>query len=252
MGVRKDRRAAAPRRAASAADAPVVVYVDGTPSGRDAMAWAIEEASRRGVAVRVLPGRDPGALLAEATGASLIVVGSAAFLAMSDLAEGSVAMRVAAHAEPPVVTVRSDLPEARPGPSAGRVVVGVDGTRLSEAAIDFAFAEAQIRGLGVTVVHAVEWAADRDAAARDVLGPIRAAHPRARAVVAVAMASHALIEHSAGADLLVVGSRGRAGLGGMLLGSVSQAVVHRARCPVAVVRGATGPGGRPCHSPATC
>jgi nucleotide-binding universal stress UspA family protein len=49
-----------------------------------------------------------------------------------------------------------------------------------------------------------------------------------------------LIDESAGAQLLVVGSRGHAGLGGMLLGSVSQAVVHRARCPVAVVRSQTG------------
>ena len=47
---------------------------------------------------------------------------------------------------------------------------------------------------------------------------------------------HALLEHAARAQLLVVGSRGRGELTGLVLGSVSNAVVHRAPCPVAVVR----------------
>lgn len=215
--------------------APVVVYVDGTPSGRDAVGWAIKEAWRRGVSVRVLPRHEPERLLAEAGGASLIVVGSAGFLTMSDLAEGSVAMGVAVHADVPVVVVRPGLPDAVPGPSAGRVVVGVDGTALSEAAIRFAFAEARARGCGVTAVHAVE-REEESRAARAVLAPLTAGREDVRAVVAVGVASRALIAESAGAQLLVVGSRGRGGLGGMLLGSVSQAVVHRAHCPVAVVR----------------
>lgn len=237
MGVRKGPGPNATNVAPGTAGGSFVVYVDGTPSGRDAVAWAIREAARRGVPVRVLPARAPGHPLAAE--ASLIVVGSASFLAMTDLAEGSVAMDVAVHADVPVVVVRPGLPEGEPGPSAGRVVVGVDGTALSEPAIAFALAEADRYGCGVTAVHAVE-RADQAAAARAVLGPVVAAHPDVRPVVAVGTASRALIAESAGARLLAVGSRGGAGLRGMLLGSVSQAVVHRARCPVAVVRGARG------------
>ncbi|MDN3358931.1 universal stress protein [Actinomadura sp. DC4] len=214
---------------------PIVVEVDGTDSGRDAIAWAYREAGRRGVRVRVLSGRDPG--LPADLDASMIVVGSATFLRMSDLADGSTAMALAAHASVPVVIVRPGSSDG-PGPSAGRVVVGVDGTGLSEPAIDFAFAEARDRDCGVTLVHAVEDEAGR-ADAEAMLTSLGAGHADLRVVVSADLASHALIEESAGARLLVVGSRGHGGLSGMLLGSVSQAVVHRAHCPVAVVRQAT-------------
>lgn len=214
---------------------PLIAYVDGTPSGDEAVAWAIEEAGRRGVIVRVLPRREPDRLLAEVGDAAMIVVGSTGFMAMSRLATGSAAMEVAVRADVPVVVVRPGLPDAAPGPSAGRVVVGVDGTPLSEAAVRFAFAEAHDRDCGVTVVHAVDQEQDRDAG-EAVLAQFADRSPDVRTVVRVGLASRVLIDESAGAELLVVGSRGRAGLSGMLLGSVSQAVVHRAHCPVAVVR----------------
>jgi nucleotide-binding universal stress UspA family protein len=211
---------------------PIIVDVDGTASGQDAIAWAYREAGRRGARVRVFAGRDPE--LPTALDASMIVVGSASFLEMSDLADGSTAMAMAVHANVPVVVVRPGLPDARSGPSAGRVVVGVDGTGLSEAAIGFAFAEARDRGCGVTLVHAVEHENER-AAAEAMLTSLGVGHMDVRTVVAADLASRALIDESAGARLVVVGSRGHGGLGGMLLGSVSQAVVHRAHCPVAVV-----------------
>jgi nucleotide-binding universal stress UspA family protein len=216
--------------------APIIVAVDGTPSGEDAVAWAIEEAGRRDAPMWVLPKRSPERLLAEAGDASLIVVGSAGFLAMTDLAGGSPAMAVAAAADVPVIVVRPGLPDAAPGPSAGRIVVGVDGTGLSRAAADFAVAESHDR-CGITIVHALQGERERTAAA---LAALCSRHPDVRIVVTTGMASRALIEESAGAHLVVVGSRGRAGLGGMLLGSVSQAVVHRAHCPVAVVRSHRG------------
>jgi nucleotide-binding universal stress UspA family protein len=220
----------------SAGSRPIVVEVDGTDSGQDAIDWAYREAGRRGARVRVLAGRDPEPPTDLA--ASMIVVGSASFLKMSDLADGSTAMSLAVHASVPVVIVRPGSSGAGSEASAGRVVVGVDGTELSEAAIDFAFTEARDRGCGVTLVHAVE-DDGRRADAEAMLTSLGTGHADLRVVVSADLASHALIEESAGARLLVVGSRGHGGLGGMLLGSVSQAVVHRAHCPVAVVR-ATG------------
>jgi nucleotide-binding universal stress UspA family protein len=218
---------------------PIVVEVDGTASGREAVAWATREAIRRGTTVRVLSPRDPDEVIAAPQDASMIVVGSASFLAMSDLAHGSTAMAVAVGADVPVIVVRPGPPHAEPGPSAGRVVVGADGTGLSEAAVGFAFAEARDRGCGVTVVHAVE-REDQRPEAEEMLARLAAGPTDVRAVVAADLASHVLVEESAGARLVVVGSRGHAGLGGMLLGSVSQAVVHRALCPVAVVRATAG------------
>jgi nucleotide-binding universal stress UspA family protein len=215
--------------------APIVVEVDGTASGREAVAWATREAMRRGTTVRVLSPRDPGEVIADTQDPSVIVVGSASFLAMSDLARGSTAMAVIVGADVPVIVVRPGSAHVEPGPSAGRVVVGTDGTGLSEAAVGFAFADARERGCGLTAVHAVE-REDQRPEAEEMLARLAAGRTDVRAVVAADLASHALIEESAGARLVVVGSRGHAGLGGMLLGSVSQAVVHRAHCPVAVVR----------------
>jgi nucleotide-binding universal stress UspA family protein len=211
---------------------PILVDVDGTPSGNDAVAWAAEEARCHGVPMRVLTRAEPEQVLLGAGDAAMIVVGSASLLKMDDLAGGSAAMTLAVRAGVPVVVVRPGLPDAAPGPSAGRVVAGVDGTALSEAAVDFAFAEARVHGCGVTLVHAVDREAGR-AEGEATLAPLAGRGEDVRTVVA---ASHPLIAESAGARMLVVGSRGRGGLGGMLLGSVSQAVVHRAHCPVAVVR----------------
>jgi nucleotide-binding universal stress UspA family protein len=215
---------------------PIVVDVDGTPSGRNAVAWAVAEAACRGVRVRVWPGRDPGRLIADAQDASMIVVGSAGMLTMSSLAGGSAAMAVAGHAKVPVVVVRPGLPDAEPGPSAFRVVVGTDGTAISKAAVEFAFAEAQAHGCGVTIVHAIDDENQR-ADAEAMLASLAVGHRDVRTVIAPAVASRALIDESAGARMVVVGSRGQGGLAGLLRGSVSQAVIHRAHCPVAVVRG---------------
>jgi nucleotide-binding universal stress UspA family protein len=87
-----------------------------------------------------------------------VVVGNCGFEGFPGLLVGSVAVQVAAHARCPVIVVR---PHVEPAPADGRqpegagsVVVGVDGSRLSETAIEFAFAEAALRGVGVTAVHA--------------------------------------------------------------------------------------------------
>lgn len=221
----------------------ILVDVDDTVSGRTAIDWAIEEGERRGVPVRVLPGRARERLLAESRHASLIVVGSQRFMAMTDLAHGSVAMDIATHADVPVVVVRPGTPDAIPSRSAGRVVVGVDGTGLSEPAMEFAFAEAERRRCGLTLMHAIEYEAERPVAEKMLTELVDRHRPDVdvRTVVTPDSAGHALVAESAGAVFVVVGSRGHGGLAGMLLGSVSQAVVHRAHCPVVVVRAATGP-----------
>lgn len=235
-----------PSRPPRTTGGPVVVDVDDTASGEDAIAWAGREAERHGVPMRVLAGLEPERFLAASRDASMVVVGSESSLRMRDLADGSRAMSVAVHANVPVVVVRPELPAAGDGPSAGRVVAGTDGTGVSAAAVGFAFAEARVHGCGVTLVHAVENKEERKdenegenawPAAEAMLAALSAGRADVRNVVAAGLASHVLIAESPGARLLVVGSRGHGGLGGMLLGSVSQAVVHRAHCPVAVVRG---------------
>jgi nucleotide-binding universal stress UspA family protein len=135
------------------------------------------------------------------------------------------------------------------------VVVGTDGSDLSGAAVAFGFEEAHLRGVGLTVVHA--WRAP--VAMSDLLfnayerldledlehkllvehlAPHEERHPdvAVRRVVAQGLPAAVLVHESTGADLLVVGSRGHGGFAGLLLGSVSDAAIHHATCPVAVVR----------------
>jgi nucleotide-binding universal stress UspA family protein len=138
---------------------------------------------------------------------------------------------------------------------ARNVVVGIDGSKVSRAALEWAVEEARVRQAPLEVVHAWEY-------------PLLAAFPTSAAVVDVealeqaakrvirdaldevdttgvtvienafpAAAPLALMERSDHAAMLVVGSRGRGGFRGLLLGSVSQAMVSHARCPVVVVPG---------------
>ena len=162
---------------------------------------------------------------------------------------GSVASSVAAHAVAPVVVVRGDEPTEPAAP----VVVGVDGSPVSEAAIDFAVVAADLASCPLVAVHTwwdplfdpvteplLGWDAIVDDERRVVaeqLAGRSAAYPNlvVSTVVERSHASRALLDRARGARLLVVGSRGRGGFAGLLLGSVSRAMVHRAPCPVAVV-----------------
>jgi nucleotide-binding universal stress UspA family protein len=135
--------------------------------------------------------------------------------------------------------------------TAGKVIVGVDGSEHSRRALAWALAEARLRGVGCVLVHAWDFGLaasspvpgdalhvlvddantllDRDLAfARSFGVPVKG-------ILVYGSAGHALIETSADALVLVVGSRGRGGLVSALLGSVSSACVHHATCPVVVV-----------------
>jgi nucleotide-binding universal stress UspA family protein len=137
----------------------------------------------------------------------------------------------------------------------GRIVVGVDGSSASKAALDWAAHQAELTGSVLEVVTAWEWPMTYGAtvaippdydpaveAQRQLDGAVavaRKAHPKIeiKAVVAKGHPAPALVEASRGADLLVVGSRGHGEFVGMLLGSVSEHCVTNAECPVLVLRG---------------
>ncbi len=145
-------------------------------------------------------------------------------------------------------TARWSSCPSRHTPSSGPgIVVGVDGSAPSAAAVEFAFEEAALRGgRAGTPCEASRAAggADADAAQREgdrllygtMAGP-GAAHPDVEVHHEV-VDGHpvtALADASAHALALVVGTRGHGGLTGMLLGSVSQGVLRQARCPVVTV-----------------
>jgi nucleotide-binding universal stress UspA family protein len=192
-------------------------------------------------------------LLSEAHDAELVVVGGRGTGGFRGLLMGSVSATVAAHAPCPVVVVHphGDGTAFRASPT-GRIVVGVDGSDISAAALRFAFRQAAYRRIGITAVHAAR--TNRPHPSLRV--PPEIADQVERQLFAEAMETkrvlvpgidvrtkvvydhpaQALINASADAELVVVGSRGRGGFAGMLLGSVSQSVLQHATCPVAVVR----------------
>ena len=130
------------------------------------------------------------------------------------------------------------------------VVVGIDGTPVSEAAIAFAFEAASARRAPLVAVHTwegsviaelVDWqsvAVEAEEELAERLAGWGAKYPDVvvRRVVGRASAARALLDQSAQAQLVVVGSRGHGEVAGLLLGSVSNALVHAAGCPVAIVR----------------
>ena len=234
-----------------------------TPEQRQAadaiIAEARERLSGRDFSV-ALPMGDPSlALVDESAHATMVVVGNRGRGGFRGLLAGSVSVQVAAHAVGPVVVVRPH-PAESPAPGhdqhgVGRVVVGTDCSTLSTAAVEFAFAEARLRGVDLTAVHVWEipvsasdllFNAYQRTDLEDLQHKLLAEHlaeyeqrypdVHVRHVLAQGSPAGVLVHESAGADLLVVGSRGHGGFTGLLLGSVSEAAVQHARCPVAIVR----------------
>jgi nucleotide-binding universal stress UspA family protein len=136
-------------------------------------------------------------------------------------------------------------------------VVGIDDSEPAAGALRWALTEGRLHGARLVVVHAWDWPhvgefgafvnerlarADFDQAAAEVLhAMVAAARGPATGDVEVeervvrGAPAQALLEAAADADLLVVGSRGRGGFAGLLLGSVSQQCTQHAPCPVVIV-----------------
>jgi nucleotide-binding universal stress UspA family protein len=183
--------------------------------------------------------------------AHVVVVGARGRGGFRSLLLGSTSLQLAGHAVCPVVVVREGLNAPH-----HEIVVGVDGSQYSVAAIGYAFEEAAARQTRLRAVHA--WrvppahaeppapiAPDRREAAEKERGVLLRAldgwpdkHPDVEVVhdLPVEHPARALIRASEFADLVVVGSRGRGGFHGLALGSVSHAVLHHAMCPVAIAR----------------
>ena len=231
-----------------------------------------EEAARRVVteetelALAAAPARPPSVtseavlgnastvLRSRAGAANLLVVGRRGRGGFAGLLLGSVSQQCVEHAPCPVAVVPADASS----PGAGEVVVGVDGSAGAEAALRWAAEEAGRRQSPLAVVR-TWWTpiavppeglaiAPRDAAAfveqaehalREVTERVLADVDPGPAEVELepieAPATGGLLRRAAGADLLVVGSRGRGGFAGLLLGSVSQQCAEHAPCPVVVV-----------------
>ena len=202
------------------------------------------------------PACRPAPALVEASQtADTVVLGARGMSAARGVFMGSVTVQVAAHAACPVVVIHDTA--AKTGAEAP-VVVGVDGSDVSSSAIAYAFEQASSRGVGLTVVHAwwldniddvaaaaiwtVDWqtfAAEEQSLVAESLAGWQEKYPdvpvRRHSVRGLPV--EALVRQSQSACLVVVGTRGRGGFGGLLLGSVSQGVMHRAQCPVAIVHG---------------
>jgi nucleotide-binding universal stress UspA family protein len=193
------------------------------------------------------------ALIDASRNADTVVVGSRGLRPLRALLIGATSLEVAAHAECPAVLVR-ETATSRPG---GRVVVGVDGTPQSAEAVAYGFAYASAHAVDLTVLHAfqVEYVAGvisglsaEDSTTRvaqeelvltaEAVAGWREKSPDVKATT-VTTRDHpvdALIEASRTAALVVIGGHRRGRIGGALLGAVGHGILHRAHCPVAVVR----------------
>jgi nucleotide-binding universal stress UspA family protein len=209
------------------------------------------------------------ALVRASTNAALVVVGTHGHPLAFDLLVGSVSLHLAHHGESPVVVVREQA-----DPAARRIVVGVDGSPDSAAALALAFEAAAHEGVPVAALHGwtelfpaggdlgaqaderagvlsgafAPWVAphrdvstrvgEHEAILEAAIAPWADKYPdvTVEAEVAAVHPSRLLVDASQHAHLLVVGACGRGFFGGMRLGSVGQAALHHARCPVLIAR----------------
>ena len=260
----------------------LVVGYDGSETGAEAVVWTCHEAAARAATVRVVSCspvsaseleaavasarcRFPGltidgsalappvspALIQAAAFAELLVVGSTGPRPLESWIIGSVVDTVTRASPCPVVIVRSSA-GARPP---RRIVVGVDGSSASDAALTWAIEEAERHRAELVVVHTWWYTFGPDGAptlAHDKLRVDAACvleraveHTRQRtaspvtAVLAEARPATGVLDATVDADLVVLGSRGRGAVRSMFFGSVARTVAERSEVPVVVVRAPT-------------
>jgi nucleotide-binding universal stress UspA family protein len=182
------------------------------------------------------------------TDTKMIVLGSRGMTPLGRFLLGSVSSSAIHHAHCPVAVVHDDEQVDRAGP----VLVGIDGSPASDGAIALAFDEASRRGADLVALHAwsdvavfpilgMDWR-DYETSGSEILaerlGGYQTDYPdvKVRRRLVCDKPARWLIEESQRAQLVVVGSHGRGGFPGMLLGSVSSALAQSAQAPVIVVR----------------
>jgi nucleotide-binding universal stress UspA family protein len=189
-------------------------------------------------------------LVNQSKNASLALIGTCGEGAFAGLAAGSSAVQLPAYAHCPVIVVRCVADRGRP------VVVGVDGSAASDAALAFGFEEAALRGQRLRAVFGC-WEPETIASAEmgmitdpdelrvmaagrleRTVSPWREKYPYVDAETSLLMRTprHALLDATADAALLVLGGRGLGGVAGLRLGAVSSALLQHAPCSVAIVR----------------
>ncbi|MBP3082357.1 universal stress protein [Mycolicibacterium fortuitum] len=198
------------------------------------------------IVAKSVPGHAVATLIEYSRRADLVVVGSRGLSKWGRRLLGSVSSSLAHHAHGPVAVI----PEGE-RPSTTPVVVGVDGSPASELATEIAFDEASRRGVELIVLHtwtdlnfefpAIRWndlSEEAERALSEQLAGWCERYPdvAVRRVVMPDEPARQLLAQAEAAQLVVVGNRGRGGFAGMLLGSVSSAVVHSATAPVIVAR----------------
>ena len=216
-----------------------------------AAATAADAAKDVEISTELLSGPSVPSLVEASKDAALIVVGCRGRSALARGLLGSVSTGLVHHALCPVAIIHDKDP-LMPHPSQAPVVVGLDGSPASEKAVGIAFDEASFRGVDLVAVHAwsdtavfefpgADWTTQQ-AEAEEVLSERlsgwqeRYPDVLVRRVVVADRPAHQLLEQAESAQLLVIGSHGRGGFAGMLLGSVSTAIVHAAKMPVIVAR----------------
>jgi nucleotide-binding universal stress UspA family protein len=197
------------------------------------------------ITTELIHGPTNSSLREAADHASELVLGHRGAGKFVELLVGSTALRVAGHVRSTVVIVRGDHEGSH-----NEVLVGVDLDEPMDGPLNYAFEAARVRGATLRAIHAWLMTDDYTAALKGTRGyidplerlsallrPWRQRFPEVKIAEEMVVDGPvaALTKASADADLVVVGSHGRSGVGAILLGSVGHGLLHHSRCPVAVI-----------------